>query len=187
MKTRLTGKIIVSITVLLLGIAIVSYAADDEFEPQDRIESNYFTVYLASGVNESNLVQALNMGSADSMLVGRRSTAELALPEMLDTLFARVSEILDMHITSLKVNVKVCRDYGQLKNIYENLFSAELGRRSFYVFSFNTIYIAPDSFTREILGHEVAHAIISHYFVVQPPVKVQEVLAGYVEFQLKKQ
>lgn len=32
----------------------------------------------------------------------------------------------------------------------------------------------------------MGHALMSHYFVVQPSVKIQEVLAGYVEYQLRK-
>jgi len=36
------------------------------------------------------------------------------------------------------------------------------------------------------LGHEIGHAVISNYFVVQPPIRIQEVLAGYVEYQLRK-
>ena len=38
----------------------------------------------------------------------------------------------------------------------------------------------------KVLGHEIGHAVISHYFVVLPSVKVQEVLAVYVEYQLRK-
>jgi len=34
--------------------------------------------------------------------------------------------------------------------------------------------------------HEIAHAVISHYFIVPPPAKIQEVLAGYVEYDLRK-
>ncbi len=37
-----------------------------------------------------------------------------------------------------------------------------------------------------LLGHEMGHVIISHYFVVPPSYRIQEVLTGYVEFQLRK-
>jgi hypothetical protein len=32
----------------------------------------------------------------------------------------------------------------------------------------------------------MAHALISNYFVVAPPPKVQEILAGYVEYSVRK-
>ena len=50
----------------------------------------------------------------------------------------------------------------------------------------NTIYASAENFKIGVIGHEIAHAVISHYFVVQPSVKIQEVLAGYVEYQLRK-
>jgi hypothetical protein len=37
-----------------------------------------------------------------------------------------------------------------------------------------------------MLGHEIAHAIISSFFIVPPPEKIQEVLAGYVDYSLLK-
>jgi len=58
--------------------------------------------------------------------------------------------------------------------------------RSFYVFDSNTIFISYQDLTLGMLGHEIAHAVISGYFVVPPPDKVQEVLAGYVEYSLRK-
>jgi hypothetical protein len=74
-----------------------------------------------------------------------------------------------------------------LAGIYRRLFDRDLGEvKSFYVYELNTIYTSAENFRRGIIGHEIGHAIMSHYFVVQPPVKIQEVLAGYVEYQLRK-
>jgi hypothetical protein len=50
----------------------------------------------------------------------------------------------------------------------------------------NTIYVSLKDVSLGMLAHEVAHAIISSYFVVAPPEKVQEVLAGYVEYSIRK-
>ena len=38
----------------------------------------------------------------------------------------------------------------------------------------------------DAIAHEIAHAIINHYFVVPPSVKMQEILSGYVEYSLNK-
>jgi hypothetical protein len=48
------------------------------------------------------------------------------------------------------------------------------------------VYISYPEMTIGMLGHKIAHAIISHYFVVPPPAKIQEVLAGYVEYSIRK-
>ena len=99
----------------------------------------------------------------------------------------QVSDILDMHIYSLKINIKVCRTPEELSELYKNMFNTGLGhQKSFYVYRTNTIYAYEDSFKREIIGHEMAHAILCHYFPVPPPVKIQEVLAMYVEYSLRR-
>jgi hypothetical protein len=91
-----------------------------------------------------------------------------------------------MQLYSLQGKIKICKDFAQLSTIYCNFFNKELGATSFYVSDLNTIYTSAENFKREIIGHEIVHAIISHYFVVLPSVKIQEVLAGYVEYQLRK-
>ena len=165
------------------------YAVEDGFGQARKIEGEHFTAFLALPLDEASLARKLNISSAEGIIIGG-ATAEgshLGLASMLDTLFLQVSDILDMHIYSYTGTIKVCRDYSQLKEIYSNLFNTTLNNRySFYVAGLNTVYISPESFTKEILGHEIAHAIISRYFVVQPPVKIQEVLAGYVEYQLRR-
>ncbi|MEI8176206.1 MAG: hypothetical protein WCG78_05005, partial [Candidatus Omnitrophota bacterium] len=82
--------------------------------------------------------------------------------------------------------IKVCRDADGLSAVAEKLFGKPIKTAGFYVFAADTLYVNADSISINILGHELSHAIQSHYFVVPPPVKIQEVLAGYVEFQLRK-
>jgi hypothetical protein len=92
-----------------------------------------------------------------------------------------------MHAYSTKVIVKICNNAGELQALYRNMFAQELGlRQSFYVYDTNSIYISEDSLKREILGHEMAHAVISRYFVIPAPIKIQEVLAMYVEYNLRR-
>ena len=63
----------------------------------------------------------------------------------------------------------------------------DLDERSYYLHETNTVYISYKDLTLGMLGHEIAHAIISNYFVVLPSAEVQEILSGYVEYSLKKQ
>ena len=95
-------------------------------------------------------------------------------------------QTLDMNLYSLQGNLKICNDRNHLNNVYDSIFGRKLQASSFYIDEYNTIYISADDFTKEILGHEIAHMIISHYFVVQPPQKVAEILSGYVEYRLRK-
>ena len=168
-----------------------AYALPDGFGSAQKIEGKHFIIHYALDIYPSVLARQLNLSAADEILAGQSASEEsrlkAPLPAMVDTLFLRVCDILDMPLYSFKGDILVCRAQKELNIIYYNLFGKELSAPSFYIFTENIIYISRDSFSREILGHEIAHAIISHYFVVQPSIKIQEVLSMYVEYQLRKQ
>lgn len=184
------NKIIFVIFILFSLTMGIAYSLDDGFGSARKIESNHFTVYYAPELEIAVLTQQLNISPSDEILVGKsskeRNPLASGLSDMVDTLFMRVCDILDMQLYSYKGNIKICKDDDYLKAVYKNLFNQNLTRPAFYVNSLNTIYISQESFQQEILGHEIGHAIISHYFVVSPSVKIQEVLASYVEYQLRK-
>jgi len=181
---------------LIIGVILfslntgVSFGLEDGFGSAKKIEGKHFIIYYPPQIEISNLTQQLNIGPSDKLLVGKpineKLSADVELADMLDTLFMRACDILDMQLYSFQGNIKICRDHAQLSAIYHNLFNKKLSAPSFYVSDFNTVYISVENFKREIVGHEIAHAIISRYFVVLPSVKIQEVLAGYVEYQLRK-
>jgi hypothetical protein len=175
---------------ILVSVASRASVADDAFENAKKTDGRYTAIEYPSEITASDLMQSLNMSASDKVLAGTPSAAvasdENELAALLDSLFIRVSDILDMRLYSIKVNIKVCLNPGELSDIYKRMFSAELGKqRSFYAHDSDTIYTSSDSFNREIIGHEMAHAIISHYFVIPAPVKVQEVLSMYVEYNLR--
>ena len=170
----------------------IAQAVDDGFSAVKKIPGKYFTLYYGPGVDEIELLGILDIGPEDKILTGESAEIE-SLPseqliDRLDTLFLRVCDILDMRLyKEFKGEIKICGEQAQLTKIYANLFGNELkGRQSFYVHELKTIYATPENFRAGLLGHEIAHAVMNSYFVVTPPVKVQEILAGYVEYQLRK-
>jgi len=184
-----TRKTAIAISLLFAAVSIC-YAVEDDFGSASKVEGKHFTIYYATQLDIPSLLQQLNIQPSDKILAGESvnkdtSYDELGMADMVDTLFMRVCDILDMHLYSFQGNIKICKDSEHLNRIYKNLFDKNIQAGSFYVYSLNTIYISKDTFKRGILGHEIAHAIMSCYFVVQPSVKIQEVLAGYVEYQLR--
>jgi hypothetical protein len=92
-----------------------------------------------------------------------------------------------MQLFSYRGTIKVVRDQKDLADIYLRLYGTERrSERGFYIQELNTLYVTQQDFTKEIVGHEIGHAIIGNFFVVPAPTKVQEVLAGYIEYQLRK-
>lgn len=185
-------KIIYRIVLLLFLLkSSAVFAWDDGFGSSKKINGKYFTIYYAPELELFPLLQELGSAPLDEFLVGKtkgKNSSEQELAAILDALFLRVCDILDMPLYSFHGNIKICFTCKELGGIYDNLFQNDLKgeRQAFYVHDLNTIYICGQNFRRSILGHEIGHAIISHYFVVQPPLKIQEVLAGYVEYQLRK-
>ncbi|MDD4980579.1 MAG: hypothetical protein PHC54_04830 [Candidatus Omnitrophica bacterium] len=186
MPLKKTARAIVFLAALVLLSSGIAFAYDDGFGSAKKIEGKYFTIYYPSQLESSVLIQKLNMGASDNLMAGKSAPYEVGLADMLDTLFIRVSDILDMHIYSFHGTVKVCENKAQLGRIYKDIVGRELNTVSFFVTDMNTIYIMPDSFKREVLGHEMSHSLMSRYFVVQPPEKIHELLAMYVEYQLRK-
>lgn len=174
---------------MFLCLSGIGFAGDDGFFAEKKLSGKHLAIYCESGVEISGLANTLDIGASDNLLAGKKTdvliSPEGELAEMVDTLFVRSCDILDMQLFSFTGTLKVCSSQSRLAEIYTILFNRTLkGRASFYVYSSNTIYISADKFKANILGHEIAHAIISHYFVVLPSVKIQEVLASYVEYQL---
>jgi hypothetical protein len=183
-------KAVLIVIIFLSGCAL-SWAADDGFSSAKKIEGKQIAVYYFPDIKVSGLIQKLGVRPSDKILAGmpleEKASDDNELAASLDSLLMEVSGILDMRPYGLKTAIKICRNTEDLRNIYRSMFAQELGnQKSFYVYYTGTIYVSEESFKREIVGHEMAHAIISHYFVVPAPVKIQEVLSMYVEYNLRR-
>ena len=175
---------------LLLAPAF-AWAADDGFGAATKIDTDHFAIYYKPGVDINALIGQLKVSPTDEILTNmtvNSSNPQAQLSSMIEVLFARASDVLDMHIYSLKANIKIFATQQDLTDFYNNMFHAKIPCTGFgfYLDDDRSIYVSAEKFKREILGHEMGHAIMSRYFVVQPSVRIQEVLAGYIEYQLRK-
>jgi hypothetical protein len=183
---------IISTAILKIFLALVSadlcFAFDDGFASAKKIEGKYFTLFYSPELKPTGLDKQLNITRKDQILVAAAQpvSANDSFSEMIDTLFLRVSDLLDMHLYSFHGEIKVCKDYASLNNLYKQMFNDDLdGQHSFYIKNLNIIYISAESCTSEVIGREMVYAILSQYFKVQTPITVQNVLANYVESQLR--
>jgi hypothetical protein len=169
----------------------LGFAADDDFGTATKINTAHFTIYYKPGVDINNLISQLHVSQTDQILTNQKidtSTPQAQLASMVEVLFGRASDVLEMHIYSLKANIRIFANQQDLTAYYNNLFHANIPCTGygFYLDDMKSIFMSAENFRREILGHEMGHAIMSRYFVVQPSVRIQEVLAGYIEYQLRK-
>ncbi|MFH1782229.1 MAG: hypothetical protein ABH848_01275 [Candidatus Omnitrophota bacterium] len=181
---NLTIAIFFIITHLCSGII---YAEEDGSSLIAK--SKYFSVYGHRGLDIQTFLGKLDMNyflQPDSVLDNAGPGEKDILAKTLDSIFLEVSDVLDIHIYSFEGNIEVLPDKASVNDVYRKYFNADFQERSFYLTNTNTIYISLDDVTLGMIGHEMSHAIISRYFVVPPPSKIQEVLCGYVEFRLRK-
>jgi len=153
---------------------------------QKNFESNYFKIYSKEDIDLIALAKKLDIPSQYLLDVSFSDKPEAVLAKVIDGIYSEVSDTLDIHLYSYKGNIRILRDFEELKKAFRELFRQELITYSFYVYSSNTIYVDAQNVKPEILAHEIAHAIINRYFFIPPPERVQEILAKYVEYRIKK-
>ena len=179
---------------ILFALIILSFdighaaEVNDGFQEAGRIESRYFTILLEGGVDSHDLAMRIYVPASIRAIikspVGLSSSDSLG--DQFDMLFLALSEMLDIRLRKFNCKVKVCSNAARLSEITEKLFGRSIEVPGFYVLQINTIYIDAKNIDLNILGHEMCHAIQCNYFVIPPPEKLQEVLSGYVEYQLRK-
>jgi len=158
------------------------------FQAGKVIENNRFTVHVEKGIDIGELSMKLALPAALRSILREPLAGASAddLPARLNHIYLAVSEIMDVSIKYFQVNVVICKNSESLSGMSERLFKKKIKAGGFYVVSLNTLYVDGENVDLNILGHEISHAIQAHYFVLPPPAKIQEVLAGFVEYEMRK-
>lgn len=184
--------------VLFIAFAAVFFFVGGARSAEDDAiiaQSKYFTVYAQAGVNVSSLIERVPFGSlprfgtalrGDLPAQKRDPSLNGVFAEALDAIFDEVSDALDIQVYDYHGSIFFLPDKKAVVNVVTSINTGSYDARAFYVHEMNTIYVSAADVTIGILGHEIAHAIMSHYFVVPPPAKVQEILSGYVEYALQR-
>ncbi|MFH1767758.1 MAG: hypothetical protein ABH858_01170 [Candidatus Omnitrophota bacterium] len=173
---------------ILITFCFLPYA----FCQSKDIEGQYFTIKIYPGCNLTEFAGKLNAKSLHhvDLLLKEAKDIEDIISQGVDALFLKACDILDMHLYSYHGTIKLCPDIKSMHKVAFRDYSDKHYKPdapAVYRHSHNTIYISFSDFSVEMIGHEIAHVIISNYFAVVPPVKMQEILAGYVEFSLRKE
>ena len=119
--------------------------------------------------------------------VSREGPPAQRLVAELDALYLRVSQIIDLAVPDGFVYVTVVADRAAVATEAESVVGERHEAPGVYVHERQTVYVAAADFTRSVLSHEFAHAVMGAFFVVPPPEKMQEVLSGYAEYMLTKE
>ncbi len=183
------GSLLKKTFCLLFFCLFFSFAYAQEEQLTVIGESKYFSLYGYQGIDIPELIEKLSFsysGITSRNLQINPGSPQEVFEKTMDQLFLEVSQILDIHLPRFKGTVKFVPGQSWVSGIFKSYTGSSFSERSFYLYENNTVYISTESLTLGMLGHEIAHAVMSRYFAVPPPAKIQEVLSGYVEYQLRK-
>jgi hypothetical protein len=163
-----------------------AYSAANIGEGWQKIDTEDFTVYYEDGVDLDNVARRLRkkiffFGRAPS----HNEDDENNIGYRLDSLFGRAREILDMYPEMPKIKIKIFSDEDSLYKEYRKLTGSSNGwTRAFYVHFYRTIFTSGETITDSVMAHEMAHAIIDHYYKSIPSPQVSEALASYIDMHI---
>ncbi|MEW6666394.1 MAG: hypothetical protein AB1512_14385 [Thermodesulfobacteriota bacterium] len=174
-------------------IVALSWAAwGTEAFPQEGVQETRFASIqyqnpgqleeLARKIQPSALTLSLNQ-----ILLGPgKSQTEARAGRYVDQLFQRVQVILEMPKPDLRVKIKIYRNQDELSEAFAGITGRSTQSPAFYWRETNTIYVHLEKISTGILAHEMAHAVIGHYFIVSPPEKIAELLCQYVDKEVSR-
>ncbi|MDD5085404.1 MAG: hypothetical protein PHE61_05090 [Candidatus Omnitrophica bacterium] len=168
---------------LVIAVSLAFSAAVFAME----VESKHFDVVVYEGVDIYALLEKLNINYFRHIeTIPSGSGSGIMLGAVLDAMYLEVSDVLDIHVYDFKINLEILPDRKAVNDVLRNFLPNDVDVPSYYYYEKNTIYVSFGDLRVGLLAHEIAHAIICHYFVVPPPPKAQEILSGYVEYCVNK-
>ncbi|TYO98333.1 hypothetical protein EDC39_107134 [Geothermobacter ehrlichii] len=102
----------------------------------------------------------------------------------LDRFASLVQTILDMRPDNFRYRVVLLDSAEDVDRVYQQQYGMKRDFIAFFSPKTDTIYISTADVDRNVFAHELAHAVIHHYFHRAPPTKIHELLAQYVESQI---
>jgi hypothetical protein len=151
--------------------------------PAQESLKTYQTQYVViSYADEKDLYTfTRNIGSGMSFLWENQEQNPLLAKTRVDKIVESICSILDMYPPNLRFGITLYKTQAEVTAAYKALGATGAAPVAFYAHRTRNIAVAIDSITDGILAHEIAHAIISAYFVPPPPGRMQEILAQYMD------
>lgn len=183
-----------NLKVIILSICIFVWALPPVFCEEKSewltLRSNYFTIEYESSVNMKSVLSKLNQrGLFSGGFLGSSSSSATTpaeeVAQRLDALLKRVEGILDMYPPNLKLAIKIFNDSGSLEDAYFRMLGTRKEYQAFYIYEYRTIFTSAYTISDSVMSHEMAHAVIDDYFSANPPPKIAEILATYVDAHLE--
>lgn len=177
----------------LLGLLLVCcFVRVHHAMGQERVhQSRFASIHYQEPGQLERFAQKIQPGaltvSLNQIFIGDgKHTPEVKAGRYVDQLFQRVQSILEMPKPGMRVQIRLFRGQEELSAAFEKITQKPTQSPAFYWKENNTIYVHLEKVSLGILAHEMAHAVIAHYFIISPPEKISELLCQYVDRKISK-
>ena len=152
---------------------------------QNELQTRFLTIAYNNDKLLYDFSASLRKGGFSS-LFGRKNSLTMAenVTKKVDALVEKVAMILDMYPSNLQARIELLPTHSDVQALYRARYKKNTELIAFYSPKEKTIYVSVWDIKTQVLAHELAHAVLDHYFEVDPPVKIHELLAQYVESKL---
>lgn len=186
----------VPVIALVLAACWLFYPAQSWAEKAYTYKSRYITVHYQNPKHFAEFARKIAPGAVSRklthFLASSPTTTSTGLGKYLDALLKRVQMLLDMPSSRMTVTIKILASEKEVQAHFNKVTGGVKhqyhSRRppAFYAKKDNTVYIQTKRLHTGMLAHEMAHAVMLYYFRVPPPLKIQEMLAIYVDREISR-
>lgn len=99
----------------------------------------------------------------------------------VDLVVEKIESVLEMFPDVLSFNMNVLASAGEVQDVYMAKYGRRVDHIAYYSLKEKTIYISTEDASLPVMAHEIAHAVVDHYYKTPTPSKIHEVLAQYAE------
>lgn len=151
--------------------------------PAQESSKTYQTRYAAISYAEEKDLPTFtrNIGSGLSFWRENPEQNPLLVKTQVDKIVESICSLLDMFPPNLRFGITLYRTQAEVTTAYRAQGMLGAAPIAFYSHRTRNIAVAIDTITDNIIAHEIAHAVISAYFVIPPPARMQEILAQYMD------
>lgn len=150
-----------------------------------EIKSRYTTIIYSNESQLRKFNKEVSLGSLSYLMRNKTSIGfEDEIKNKLDVLIEKVESILEMYPREFKISIMLLDSDKEVQVIYQRKYGKNVDFIAFYSPRDKTIYLSLKDVELAVLAHELAHAVIDHYYGITTPAKIHEVLAQYVETHL---
>jgi hypothetical protein len=161
-----------------------------------QLKTKYTVVFYRDGNALEEFERKLKMGVVSGLFMISEESKDLSitlLQRKIDRIFERDQELLNVSNTMNRINIilhatqkEVAQAYLDISKKYKMDPSGHQKHIAFYVHNEKTVYVSLEKVTEGVLAHEFGHAILDHHLIVPPPRVVGELVARYLERNLKR-